>query len=50
MGYIFEGLIKTFLENYNEEAGAHLSSIDIIYLMTDLLICDKKMQCSKMVL
>jgi len=42
MGYIFEDLIKTFSETYNEEAGAHFTSRDIIYLMTDLLICDEK--------
>ena len=42
MGYIFEDLIKTFSESYNEEAGAHFTSRDIIYLMTDLLICDEK--------
>lgn len=42
MGYIFEELIKTFSESYNEEAGAHFTSRDIIYLMTDLLICDEK--------
>lgn len=42
MGYIFEDLIKTFSESYNEEAGAHFTSRDIIYLMTDLLICNEK--------
>lgn len=42
MGYIFEDLIKTFSESYNEEAGAHFTGRDIIYLMTDLLICDEK--------
>ncbi|MFF2158522.1 N-6 DNA methylase [Paenibacillus chitinolyticus] len=42
MGYIFEDLIKTFSESYNEEAGAHFTSRDIIYLMTDILICDEK--------
>ena len=42
MGYIFEDLIKTFSESYNEEAGAHFTSRDIIYLMTDLLICEEK--------
>lgn len=42
MGYIFEDLIKTFSESYSEEAGAHFTSRDVIYLMTDLLICDEK--------
>lgn len=42
MGYIFEDLIKTFSESYNEEAGAHFTSRDIIYLMADLLICEEK--------
>lgn len=42
MEYISEDLIKTFSESYNEEARAHFTSRDIIYLMTDLLICDEK--------
>ena len=42
MGYIFEDLIKKFSESYNEEAGAHFTSRDIIYLMTDLLIAEEK--------
>ncbi|ONI38753.1 restriction endonuclease subunit M [Candidatus Epulonipiscium fishelsonii] len=42
MGYIFEHLIKTFSESYSEEAGAHFTARDIIYLMTDLLICNEK--------
>lgn len=39
-GYIFEELVKRFSESYGEEAGAHFTSRDIIYLMTDLLLCD----------
>ncbi|WP_252235680.1 class I SAM-dependent DNA methyltransferase [Clostridium sp. ZS1] len=42
MGYIFEELIRRFSESYNEQAGAHFTSRDIIYLMTDLLICEDK--------
>ncbi len=42
MGYIFEDLIKRFSESYNEEAGSHFTSRDIIYLMTDLLICEER--------
>ena len=38
MGYIFEDLVRRFSESYNEEAGAHFTSRDIIYLMTDLLV------------
>lgn len=38
MGYIFEHLIKKFSESYNEEAGAHFTARDVVYLMTDLLI------------
>ena len=37
MGYIFENLVQRFSESYNEEAGAHFTSRDIIYLMCDLL-------------
>ncbi|WP_455539116.1 type I restriction-modification system subunit M [Terrisporobacter sp.] len=42
MGYIFEDLIKRFSESYDEQAGAHFTSRDIIYLMTDLLIAEEK--------
>lgn len=38
MGYIFENLVRRFSESYNEEAGAHFTSRDIIYLMSDLLV------------
>ena len=38
MGYIFEELVRKFSESYDEEAGAHFTARDIIYLMTDLLI------------
>ena len=37
-GYIFEELIRRFKESYNEEAGEHFTSRDIVYLMTDLLL------------
>lgn len=42
MGYIFEELVRKFSESYNEQAGAHFTSRDIIYLMTDLLIAEEK--------
>lgn len=38
MGYIFEELVRKFSESYDEEAGAHFTSRDIIYLMCDLLV------------
>lgn len=38
MGYIFEELVRKFSESYNDQAGAHFTARDIIYLMTDLLI------------
>lgn len=37
-GYIFEHLVRLFSESYNDQAGAHFTSRDIIYLMTDLLL------------
>lgn len=37
MGYIFENLVQRFSESYDEQAGAHFTSRDIIYLMCDLL-------------
>lgn len=42
MGYIFEELVRRFSESYNEQAGAHFTSRDIIYLMTDLLISEDR--------
>ncbi|MBG9546944.1 type I restriction-modification system subunit M [Cytobacillus firmus] len=42
MGYIFEELVRKFSESYNEEAGAHFTSRDIIYLMTDLLLVEDR--------
>ena len=42
MGYIFEELIRKFSESYDEQAGAHFTSRDIIYLMTELLISPER--------
>ena len=42
MGYVFEELIRKFSESYDEQAGAHFTSRDVIYLMTDLLISPEK--------
>lgn len=42
MGYVFENLVRRFSESYNEEAGAHFTSRDIIYLMSDLLVAQDK--------
>ena len=39
-GYIFEDLVRRFSESFGEEAGAHFTSRDIIYLMTDVLLAD----------
>ena len=41
-GYIFEDLVRRFSESFGEEAGAHFTSRDIIYMMTDILLCDTK--------
>ena len=40
MGYVFENLVQRFSESYDEEAGAHFTSRDIIYLMCDMLTMD----------
>lgn len=42
MGYIFEELIRKFSESYDEQAGAHFTARDIIYLMTELLIAPER--------
>ena len=39
-GYIFEDLVRRFSESFGEEAGAHFTSRDVVYLMTDLLLSD----------
>lgn len=44
MGYIFEELIRKFSESYDEQAGAHFTARDIIYLMTELLIAPEKVE------
>lgn len=38
MGYIFEELVRKFSESYDEQAGAHFTARDIIYLMAETLI------------
>lgn len=43
MGYVFENLVQRFSESYDEEAGAHFTSRDIIYLMCDLLTDQTKL-------
>ena len=43
-GYIFEDLVRRFSESFGEEAGAHFTSRDIIYLMTDLLLSGSDMR------
>ena len=35
-------LVRRFSESYDEQAGAHFTSRDIIYLMTDLLVAERK--------
>lgn len=47
-GYIFEDLVRRFSESFGEEAGAHFTSRDIIYLMTDLLLSDADLNTSSM--
>ena len=47
MGYIFEELIRKFSESYDEQAGAHFTARDIIYLMTELLIANDKEELQK---
>ena len=42
MGYVFEELIRKFSESYDEQAGAHFTARDIIYLMTEILISNNR--------
>ena len=47
MGYVFEELIRKFSESYDEQAGAHFTARDIIYLMAELLIAPEKHEIEK---
>ena len=47
-GYIFEDLVRRFSDSFGEEAGAHFTSRDIIYLMTDLLLSEADLDTSSM--
>ena len=47
-GYTFEDLVRRFSESFGEEAGAHFTSRDIIYLMTDLLLSEADLDTSSM--
>ena len=47
-GYIFEDLVRRFSESFDEEAGAHFTSRDIIYLITDLLLSEADLDTSSM--
>ncbi len=42
MGYIFEELVRKFSESYDEQAGAHFTARDIIYLMAEILVAPKR--------
>lgn len=47
MGYIFEELVRKFSESYDEQAGAHFTARDIIYLMAELLVGDNEEQLKR---
>ena len=47
MGYIFEELVRKFSESYDEQAGAHFTARDIIYLMAEILVAPKRKQLEK---
>ena len=38
MGYVFEELFRKFSESFDEQAGAHFTARDIIYLMAEVLV------------
>ncbi len=44
MGYIFEEFVRKFSESYDEQAGAHFTARDIIYLMAEILVAPKREQ------
>jgi type I restriction enzyme M protein len=47
MGYIFEELVRKFSESYDEQAGAHFTARDIIYLMAEILVAPRREQIAK---
>jgi len=47
MGYIFEELVRKFSESYDEQAGAHFTARDIIYMMAELLVAPQRDQLEK---
>ena len=47
MGYIFEELVRKFSESYDEQAGAHFTARDIIYLMAELLVAPQRDKLKK---
>ncbi|MBR3433323.1 MAG: SAM-dependent DNA methyltransferase [Bacteroidaceae bacterium] len=47
MGYIFEELVRKFSESYDEQAGAHFTARDIIYMMAELLVAPQREQLVK---
>ena len=47
MGYIFEELVRKFSESYDEQAGAHFTARDIIYLMAEILVAPNREQLHK---
>lgn len=47
MGYIFEELVRKFSESYDEQAGAHFTARDIIYLMAEILVTPDREKLEK---
>lgn len=47
MGYIFEELVRKFSESYDEQAGAHFTARDIIYLMAEILVAPQRENISE---
>lgn len=47
MGYIFEELVRKFSESYDEQAGAHFTARDIIYMMAELLVAPQREKLEK---
>lgn len=47
MGYIFEELVRKFSESYDEQAGAHFTARDIIYLMAEILVAPQRDKIAK---
>lgn len=47
MGYVFEEVVRKFLEGYNAQAGEHYTPREVVELMVNVLFCNDKEMLTK---